>query len=82
MGSASVTLLKDALSGIVRAWPLFAATMASPQAGRMSRNTPGRAREPYQPTPKPSPLVSVTASRQRRAWATRERRGSIKNCSR
>ncbi len=42
------------------------------QAGMMSRKTPGTARSPYQPTPKPSALTPVLASWARRLCSIRE----------
>src|SRR4051794_31324215 len=42
---------------------------ASDQAGATLRNTPGPSPTPYQPTPKPSPLVGSAPSRECRLWS-------------
>src|ERR1700712_1774983 len=45
--------------------------LASPQAGWTLWYTPGPSPVPYQPTPKPSPLVVSAPSRECRLWSIR-----------
>ena len=47
---------------LARTCPQRLTKFSSDHAGAMSRYTPGSARSPYQPMPKPSPLVSVFPS--------------------
>jgi hypothetical protein len=42
------------------------------QAGSMLRKTPGSSPTPYQPIPKPSPLVVSAPSRECRLWSISE----------
>src|SRR4051812_2092314 len=44
--------------------------LASPQAGRTLRYTPGPSPRPYHPTPKPSPFVVSAPRRECRLWST------------
>ena len=45
---------------------------SSCHAGRMSLNSPGSDRDPYQATPNPSALVATTDSRAEKLWCTSE----------
>ena len=53
-------------------WPESSRRLRSFQAGSMLRKTPGVSWSPYQPRPKPSPLVSSAPSREWRLWTISE----------
>ena len=55
-----------------RAWAHSSRRLRSFQTGSVLRNTPGVSYAPYQPTPKPSPLVVVAPMRECLLWTTRE----------
>ena len=53
-----------------RMWPLSSRRLLSFHAGSVLWKTPGVAPVPYQPKPKPSPLVGSAPSRECRLWLT------------
>jgi len=53
-------------------WLESSRRLRSFQAGSMLRKTPGVSCSPYQPRPKPSPLVSSAPSREWRLWTISE----------
>ena len=53
-------------------WPESSCRLRSFQAGSMLRKTPGVSCSPYQPTPKPSPLVVSAPSCEWRLWTISE----------
>ncbi len=54
------------------AWAHSSRRLRSFQAGSVLRNSPGVSDRPYQPTPKPSPLVVVAPISECLLCATRE----------
>src|SRR5947209_18368683 len=65
-----------------RTWPASSRRFASFQAGSVLRKIPGVAETPYQPTPKPSPLVVSAPSRECRLWSISECAGANRASSR
>src|SRR5881275_2695887 len=63
-------------------WSASSRRLLSFHAGSVLRKTPGVGGAPYQPTPKPSPLVGSAPSRECRLWPTSELGPSYRACVR
>ena len=61
-----------AMNSLDSIWPARSRRLKSFHAGRMLRKSPGVGRDPYQPMPKPSALVGVSAERDDMLWSMSE----------